>query len=700
MQHAESSVTDRDSTTLAADAPGFRSYAELLAACRERYISCISTLLEAAVQRIDGELQTRRRATTELSDSLSLLETQYQLRAMARGLPNKFRRSFEDSFRRRTEAPQSESAESDDDCLLPAFNLFAPLEIDVAPEALHLAAPLKEAADTELAELRPRVAWLTGHETLDDKNDPLGPVAVCEAILGVCAELAGAADNRALIKQMLADAVSAALPPLFAEASAFLAGHNVPPTAGRAERQAATEQAAGSTFQVTAPERPASPPASPAASPAPLQEHRPRPPSALLPALSELPPGAATLSLQGHTYRLTQGSSALENMLRNLLDSGIGEVLDDEDRLVLDVVASLFDHLFASARIPRPVKLLLARLQVPVVRLALTDHDFFADRDHPARRLLNLLALAGATWDGEVSPDSALHLEASRLIADIERHSARDPAVFARKRAALEKWLVEQERAADERTATLTEKLVQRERAQIATREAETAVAAIRADGALPESLRQFVGTTWVQVLARAQQAGGSNGPAWREAIAALQDLVWSVRPKYGTAERARLAQLLKPLLGAMRICMDRAEIDPGVRDAFFAELVRLHAAAVKAGMSSSGPPPAPARQVVYRGDAEPEPDAAGEFEVDMLDRGDWLELREQNGSVRRVRLTWVSPARTLYLFANRQGQRAVALTREELARRFATGEASAAGEDTLIGRIVDDALDRHGKEP
>lgn len=678
-------MTDRNTFLTPDDPPPYRSYAELLATCRKHYVDHLGALLEAAVERIDAELQARRRATTELSESLSLLEAQYQLRAMGRGLKAKFHRSFEDSFRRRTEAPSATDTGDGEDCLLPAFSLSATPRIEVAPEVAELAAPLLATTTAETADLRPRTAWLTGHETLDDASDPLGPVAICEAILGLCAELAGAAENRALIKRMLVDAVTDALPALFAETSARLAACNIPPTAEH-RATAATDESAD-TPPPSSVEKAAAPRASSVAGSASQ-------PPALLHALASLPPGATTLRLAQRDYPLTQTGGALENILRKLLGAGIDEQLDDDERVVLDVVASLFDYLFGSESVPHPVKLLLARLQVPVLRLALADHGFFADREHPARRLLNLLALAGATWDGEVTPDTALHREASRLIADIERESAQDMTAFARARDAFEAWLAEQERIADERAATLTDKLLQRERMQIATREAEAVVTPVRNDLSLPESLRQFAGSTWLKVLIHAQQNGGSHGPAWREATAALQDLVWSVQPKYDAAERARLARLLKPLLDAMRTCMDRAGIDPDTRDAFFTELVRLHAAAVKAGMSG-----VPTRQVAYRGDSEPEPDPGGEFEVNMLGRGDWIELREPDGGVRRVRLTWISPARTLFLFANRQGQRAVALTREELARRFTTGEASAAGEDTLLGRIVNDALDRHGNE-
>ncbi|MDM7464329.1 MAG: DUF1631 family protein [Tepidimonas taiwanensis] len=667
-------MTDRTACPSPAAPPRPSAYAELLGACRERYVAFIGGVLERAVAQIDATLQARRRATEALGESLSLLEAQYQLRAMARGLHDKFRQHFEDSFRRRTApAPTPESAGTEP-CLLPDFGLPAPQDIEVSPEALQLSAPLIEATAAELAELRPRVAWLTGHRNLDERLDPLGPVAICEAVLGVCSELAGAAENRALIKQMLIDALQSALPALFAGTNAQLAAHNIPPRP--VDRRPSDRE--------------------------PPSGDRPQPAAATLDcrsagtlqqALAATTAEATRLTLDGREFALRHDPQALENLLRSLQAAGIDERLAEDERTIVDVLAALFDHLFGSPSIPRPIKTLLARLQLPVLRLALADHAFFADRQHPARRLLNLLALAGATWDGEITPDSALYRQATALIAEIKRHAAQDPGVFARTSQTLADWLAEQERLTDERAATLTDQLLQREREQLAVHQAEALITPIRADVSLPESLRQFAGTTWLQVLIHAHSEGGIDGAAWREASAVLQDLVWSVRPKYDPAERARLARLLKPMLATLRDRMNRAGIDPVTRDAFFAELVKLHAAAVKAGMA--GPP---ARQVAYRGDdAEPEAMPAGEFEVDLLGRGDWVDMHEHDGSVRRLRLTWISPARTRYLFANRQGQRAVALTRDELARRFSTGEASTVGQDALPGGIVDEVLDRHG---
>jgi hypothetical protein len=103
---------------------------------------------------------------------------------------------------------------------------------------------------------------------------------------------------------------------------------------------------------------------------------------------------------------------------------------------------------------------------------------------------------------------------------------------------------------------------------------------------------------------------------------------------------------------------------------------------------TSRAPRPAPAEPAAVE---EPET-----LELEMLRRGDWIELKDESGEKRRFRLTWISPARTMYLFANRQGQRALALTRSELTRRFGCGEAITSNDEPLIDRIVDNVLDTY----
>ena len=53
------------------------------------------------------------------------------------------------------------------------------------------------------------------------------------------------------------------------------------------------------------------------------------------------------------------------------------------------------------------------------------------------------------------------------------------------------------------------------------------------------------------------------------------------------------------------------------------------------------------------------------------LERGMWVEFEDDDGQLAFAKLAWVSPLRGTYLFTNRQGQKALSMTAEELAERF-----------------------------
>ena len=75
------------------------------------------------------------------------------------------------------------------------------------------------------------------------------------------------------------------------------------------------------------------------------------------------------------------------------------------DHMVIDVVGSLFDQILSDSRVPPQMAREIARLQLPVLRVALSDQTFFSTRRHPVRRFINRIAsLANAFDDFDVGP--------------------------------------------------------------------------------------------------------------------------------------------------------------------------------------------------------------------------------------------------------------------------------------------------------
>src|SRR5690625_7872639 len=71
----------------------------------------------------------------------------------------------------------------------------------------------------------------------------------------------------------------------------------------------------------------------------------------------------------------------------------------------LRLVSLLFQFILEDRNLPAPIKCLLVRLQIPVLRLALQDKAVFNRSGHPARRLLNEVANASLGWVPEGAPE-------------------------------------------------------------------------------------------------------------------------------------------------------------------------------------------------------------------------------------------------------------------------------------------------------
>ncbi|MBL8525926.1 MAG: DUF1631 family protein, partial [Betaproteobacteria bacterium] len=76
------------------------------------------------------------------------------------------------------------------------------------------------------------------------------------------------------------------------------------------------------------------------------------------------------------------------NVLRDIRAHGAAQGSSPIDVMTIDIVAMLFDYVFEDKLIPDAVKGLLARLQIPALKVAILDKSFFSRKNHPTRRLL------------------------------------------------------------------------------------------------------------------------------------------------------------------------------------------------------------------------------------------------------------------------------------------------------------------------
>ena len=101
-------------------------------------------------------------------------------------------------------------------------------------------------------------------------------------------------------------------------------------------------------------------------------------------------------------------------------------------------MALLFQSILTEDRIPATVRVWFARLQMPVLRVAVTEPDFFATIDHPARRLIDRMGACVMGFDsataGSVAgkPNEALEKEIKRIVQVVEAYPDTGRRVFVK----------------------------------------------------------------------------------------------------------------------------------------------------------------------------------------------------------------------------------------------------------------------------
>jgi hypothetical protein len=246
----------------------------------------------------------------------------------------------------------------------------------------------------------------------------------------------------------------------------------------------------------------------------------------------------------------------------------------DSERAIIEIVALLFQSILMEERLPATVRVWFARLQMPVLRVAVAEPDFFATLDHPARLLIDrmggcVMGFAGAAQDGA---SDQLHKEIKRIVQTIEAYPDTGRRVFQTVLVEFERFLVNYFREGNEASrkgVSLAQQLEQREAYAIQyTIELRKMLEAVP----VHEGVREFLFKVWADVLAQSAVLSGPASDDTRMLKRLAGDLIWSASAKTTREERTEVLQRLPPLLKLLREGMGKAGVtverqDEHVRD-------------------------------------------------------------------------------------------------------------------------------------
>ena len=277
-----------------------------------------------------------------------------------------------------------------------------------------------------------------------------------------------------------------------------------------------------------------------------------------------------------------QGLMAV-NLIRahreELLQASTGKL----DHMVIDVVGSLFDQILSDSRVPPQMARQIARLQLPVLRVALGDPTFFSSRKHPVRRFVNRLgSLACAFDDFDDGPGKQLLDRVRELVQEIVEGDFDQLELYAAKLSALEAFIANQTED-DAKTHAAAEVLETKESElrvqQRYMMQLQSALATVN----MPDYLRVFVTQVWSQALVYANRRHGTDSDAAKRFRNVGRDLVMSVQPKGSPMLRKRFLMQLPALMKDLNEGMRLIGWPEAAQKDFFGKLLPSHAESLKA---------------------------------------------------------------------------------------------------------------------
>ena len=377
-------------------------------------------------------------------------------------------------------------------------------------------------------------------------------------------------------------------------------------------------------------------------------------------------------------------SSAPEQLRREIADAlaregVVGSLVDEADGLAMDTVLLLFEHLSQGPDLPSAIKVLIARMQIPYLKIALSDRSLFTNPAHPARRLLNRIAEAAIGWcdDGDRSPDG-LYGRIERIVEQVVGYFEGDLGLIESLDTELASYLQRFQEAARSAEIRMLAAVEEREReAGVRRRVLALVEERVSQYAELPDAVLAMLRHGWSRVLIRAWLTAGKAGADFNEAVDVMDTLIWSVCAKREQADRRLLLRRIPTLLRNLRSHLSDVGLDQRLVGDWFRELQAVHVAALAGGGQNAELRPVSRTQNAnapfgedsgdYDRNRAEHPGVQEPNLLPQLHPGVWVEWLRDDVPAQRMKLIWRGLDPGHFLFVDRRGHKVADLDLEDV---------------------------------
>ncbi|MBQ75311.1 MAG: hypothetical protein CMQ20_09875 [Gammaproteobacteria bacterium] len=267
-------------------------------------------------------------------------------------------------------------------------------------------------------------------------------------------------------------------------------------------------------------------------------------------------------------------SESLGEILSTPEEEGVVNAVDRQSSDVINLVTLLYEAIWDDESVPIPIKELIGRTQITIIKVALSDNTFFNRENHPARAILNEFAAAGIGWtEVEKLEEDPLYKKIQELVEKILTEYGDDISFFedlikdfrnfktkeAAKAHHLEQSILKANER-QERVDDIHELVKQKIDERILGRELHPFVTEL-----LENPFHKFM------VMLELKEGPGTN--AWKQSVNTIDVLLWSVQPHEQPGDRDRLETVNPRLLNNLRKAFRIASVESDEVDSLIIQL-------------------------------------------------------------------------------------------------------------------------------
>ena len=215
---------------------------------------------------------------------------------------------------------------------------------------------------------------------------------------------------------------------------------------------------------------------------------------------------------------------------RILYDSGIfnaSELVDNESKAI-DFVGDIFLAIREDNSLSKVIKTLIAKLQIPTIKIAFLDFEFFKNPNHPARGVLNRLTTLGV---GVADTNDSLYAKLESIVLHILQQFHTEISVFEQALSGI-RALALSESKKIQKIEEKSQIKARQDAKRTASRKTVTLTINLTLKGKkTPKPLTHFVRTCWAPYMQFVHLNQGAKSKIWKDAVRTLIQLIESSQP-------------------------------------------------------------------------------------------------------------------------------------------------------------------------